>query len=313
MDSRQSTDILNKIPIQQVAEWLGATLPKKGSARCPFPDHEDSNPSFEIKTSGTRWICYGCNRRGGSIDFVKEYRQTDFLAAKQWLENQTHNGRSTAQTIGKTVKNKSEKPAQPDKVRDSGEHSDVYAFLLTLCPLLESGRNYLFSRGITAKTIEDFKIAQMPRQSILSKLLNQFGFERIHTAGLLTQKSTLDAPRMIFSWNSVIFPFLEGGKVVYLQARALDGQEQYGKWRNLNSQPKRIYNVDAITKNSKLPFAICEGVIDTLSAIELGYDAVGMMGWSAITNMRQRITFLPRMIIMPRKKADNGKAKERKH
>lgn len=167
------------------------------------------------------------------------------------------------------------------EAHDSGEHSEVYAFLLNLCPLLESGKNYLLSRGITVETIEAFKVAQMPRQSILPKLLSKFGFELIHAAGLLTQKSTVEAPRIIFPWNSIIFPFWEGNKAVYLQARALAGTEQYGKWRNLNSQPKRIFNVDAITQTSKRPFAICEGVIDTLSAIELGYSAVGMMGWSA--------------------------------
>jgi DNA primase len=280
MDLRKTTDALNKIPIQQVAGWLGVALPKKGSARCPFPDHEDKNPSFEIKASGTRWICYGCNRKGGSIDFVKEYRQTDFMAAKQWLE--AHDGRASAAFISRRVpKKKVEEPPKSDDARDSGEHSDVYTFLLTLCPLLESGKNYLLSRAITIETISVFQVAQMPRQSILPKLLNKFGFERIHAAGLLTKKSTIDDPRIIFPWNSVIFPFLENGKVVYLQARALEGAEQYGKWRNLNFQSRRIYNADAITQVSKRPFAICEGVIDALSAIELGYTAVGMMGVSA--------------------------------
>lgn len=283
MNFKESTDTLNKIPIQQVAGWLGVTLPRRGSTRCPFPDHEDKNPSFEVKASGTRWICYGCGRNGGSIDFVKEYKGMDFLAAKQWLEGQAYNGQSATRkvTVKKSVKTKPEEPEKPGEVRDSSEYSDVYAFLLRLCPLLESGKNYLLSRGITLETIEAFKVAQMPRQSILPKLLSKFGFERIHAAGLLTQKSTAESPRIIFPWNSVIFPFWEGGKAVYLQARVLAGAEQYGKWRNLISHPKRIYNVDAITQTSKRPFAICEGVIDTLSAIELGYSAVGMMGWSA--------------------------------
>ena len=281
MDFKSKTDTLNKIPIQQVAGWLGVTLPKKGCARCPFPDHDDNNPSFEIKSSGTRWICYGCNRNGGSIDFVKEYNGIDFLAAKQWLENQAYNGKSAPRTVKKVAKKQNEEPAQSDEVQDKGGHSDIYAFLLTLCPLLETGKNYLLSRGITAETIEAFKVAQMPRHNVLPKLLSKFGFERIHAAGLLTKKSTAEAPRIIFLQNSIIFPFLEGDKAVYLQARALAGAEQYGKWRNLNFHPRRIYNVDAIIQNSKQPFAICEGVIDTLSAIELKYAAVGMMGVSA--------------------------------
>lgn len=281
MDFRQSTDNLNKILIQDIAAWLGINLPKKGSTNCPFPDHEDKNPSFEIKTSGTRWICYGCNRNGGSIDFVKEYNKVDFVAAKHWLESRIKNGRSNLPNPQKTTKKKIEDSGLSNKATDSREHSDVYVFLLTLCPLLTSGKDYLLSRGITAETMTAFKVSQIPSHSILPKLLSKFGFESIHAAGLLTKKSTVDAPRIIFPQNSIIFPFSEDGKAVYLQARTLAGAEQYGKWRNLNFHPRRIYNVDAITENSKQPFAICEGVIDTLSAIELKYAAVGMMGVSA--------------------------------
>lgn len=282
MDFKKSTDTLNKIPIQDIAAWLGVILPKTGNAHCPFPDHEDQTPSFEIKSSGIYWICYGCNRKGGAIDFVKEYNHVDFLTAKQWLENKINDGRSIASTHRKTILKKNEEPTKPSYMLDSSEYIDIYNYLLTLCPLLKSGSKYLISRGISAETISAFNVAQMPSgYNVLKKLLGQFGFARIYASGLLTKKSTIDAPRIIFPWNSVIFPFFEGGKVVYLQARALDGEEKYGKWRNLNSQPKRIYNIDAITQNSKRPFAICEGVIDTLSAIELGYDAVGMMGWAA--------------------------------
>ncbi len=278
---RERTNTLNDIPIHKIAAFLGILLPKKGCTHCPFPDHNDKNPSFEIKSSEMRWICYGCGRSGGSIDFVKEYKGIDFIAAKQWLEQQAYSSRNIPQTVKNIVKKKIEEPTSPSEVRDSGENSNIYAFLLKLCPLLENGRDYLLSRGISAETMKAFKVAQMPSHSVLPKLLSKFGFESIHAAGLWTKKSTVDAPRIIFPQNSIIFPFLEGDNVVYLQARALDGAEQYGKWRNLNFQPRRIYNVDAIIQNSKQPFAICEGVIDTLSAIELGYAAAGMMGWSA--------------------------------
>jgi len=216
MDFRKNTDTLNKIPIQEIAAWLGIILPKKGSTRCPFPDHEDQNPSFEIKASGTRWVCYGCNRNGGSIDFIKEYNQIDFLAAKQWLEEKTRNGVSAVPTNRKPVKKRNnDEPAASSSAPDSGEHTDIYEFLLTLCPLLESGSNYLLSRGITSKTISTFRVAQVPSgQGTLTKLINKFGFERVNAAGLLTKKSTTDSARIIFPWNAVVFPFLENSKVI---------------------------------------------------------------------------------------------------
>lgn len=39
-------------------------------ARCPLPDHEDSNPSFYIypADTGSQWWCYGCDRGGDVVD-----------------------------------------------------------------------------------------------------------------------------------------------------------------------------------------------------------------------------------------------------
>lgn len=279
MDRKNSTDILNKIPIQQIGVFLGIKLPKKGSAQCPF--HKDTNPSFEIKASGVRWVCYACDKRGGSIDFVKEYNQTDFLTAKKWLEDKVGNASSSIAFIKKTKLNKSAISPASGSLENSDNYSDIYEFFLTLCPILTSGKNYLFSRGITAETIELFKIAQVQTIGVLTKLLAKFSFDRVYAAGLLTKKSTAADPRIIFPTEAIIFPFIENKKVVYLQARNIRNEERYGKWRNLNFQPRRIYNIDAIAQTSKRPFAICEGVIDALSAIELGYTSVGMMGVSA--------------------------------
>lgn len=42
------------------------------SARCPFPDHRDTNPSFSLMLgdgTGGVWNCYGCNRSGKLVDF----------------------------------------------------------------------------------------------------------------------------------------------------------------------------------------------------------------------------------------------------
>jgi DNA primase len=35
--------------------------------RCPYPDHEDKNPSFYVYAEG-RYFCYGCRRHGDVVD-----------------------------------------------------------------------------------------------------------------------------------------------------------------------------------------------------------------------------------------------------
>src|ERR1044072_3050866 len=34
---------------------------------CPLPNHNDSNPSFNVYPDG-RWYCFGCNEHGDVVD-----------------------------------------------------------------------------------------------------------------------------------------------------------------------------------------------------------------------------------------------------
>lgn len=41
-------------------------------AHCPFPDHEDSNPSFSFNTESGLYFCHGCNKNGHVTQLVKD-------------------------------------------------------------------------------------------------------------------------------------------------------------------------------------------------------------------------------------------------
>ena len=46
---------------------------KTHAGRCPYPDHEDKNPSFYVYPEG-RYFCYGCGRHADVVDlwsFIK--------------------------------------------------------------------------------------------------------------------------------------------------------------------------------------------------------------------------------------------------
>ena len=279
MQYKKETEELNKVPIQTVASLLGLSLPLAKSVSCPLPGHDDKNPSFQIHKSGTRWNCFGCGRHGGSIDFVKEYNGINFREAKNWLAKQsgidtkqfrqlrparelatlaTHNINQTPETL-------------PD--------SDVYEYLLNICPLQNDGQQYLVGRAISANTQKDFRIGQLHSASMVIRLLlTTFGFARIYRAGLLTKNSKQTNARLVFTENCLIFPFVENRRITYLQGRVLGKIDQLGKWRNLSQRRKRIYNIDALAQSSSKKLAICEGTVDTLSAIELNYIAVGFLG-----------------------------------
>lgn len=59
------------VPIEEIARRYTELQPLGGkawfTARCPFPDHPDHDPSFYIYPPG-RCHCYGCGRGGDVID-----------------------------------------------------------------------------------------------------------------------------------------------------------------------------------------------------------------------------------------------------
>ena len=281
MDSQQETAILNEMPIRQVASLLGLDLRTDRLTRCPFPDHDDTNPSFRVRPQN-RWICFGCQRRGGAIDFVRHYRGIEFMPAKRWLAD--HGNRLTTSTVttqrSTTFHRFTDSSlSASERTTESLPDSDLYNTFLHRTPLLLSGKEYLRERGISDATISRFRIGQLPAsRDFLVDLISKYGFERTKAAGLLTNVSTHANPRLIFPKRSLLFPFLENGKVAYIQARLLNQTDSFGRWRNLNGRQLRLYNIDAISMAKRKNVAICEGVIDTISAIELGYQAIGPCG-----------------------------------
>ena len=242
-------------------------------------DHDDNKPSFEVKTPGNRWRCYGCDRGGGSIDFVKTYKALSFLEAKRWLAGHAGISSSASPRPRTNTPRKLIKPYKTEYRSETPPDHDVYEQLLQVAVLKPSGRQYLMERCISSTTIATFGIGQVTDPyAILKTLLNSYSFARLNDAGLLTTHSTLRNPRFLFPAESLLFPFFEHGRVAYLQARVIKSFDSTKKWRNLNRRTPRIYNVDALIDSKASALDICEGVIDTLSAIELGRRAIGLMG-----------------------------------
>lgn len=286
MRAREVTDRLNGISVQTVGALLGINMPANGMVRCPFEGHEDSTASFEVKKDGRRWICYGCNERGGAIDLVKIYRGVSFIEAKRWLAEKSclakENWRRGSQ-LGTRYFASSVKPrtkSASEAAETTPDHG-LYRALLDRAPLRTHGRHYLQGRGLNDAIIKRFAIGQMPAVGIIDQLIAEFDFTRLELAGLLTKASKRNRYRPIFPENALLFPYIEGGRIVYFQARILDEDSNEGRWRNLNHRRRRIYNADVLADSSVRRVAICEGATDVLSAAQLGCEAIGLIGVTA--------------------------------
>jgi DNA primase len=288
MGVREETQALNAMTVHAVGQMLGLKLPLSGMARCPLPSHNDTTPSFEVRHSGRRWICYRCDQKGGAIDLVIAVRGLSFVDAKRWLADACGSttqinrpGRAvygatrvTAAPPSTVLSSSIEAPEPP------ADH-ELYAALLERAPLTNDGRDYLFSRGISDATILRFALGQMPNIAETADLIRHFGFARVEAGGLLIRKSTIDHYWPIFPAGSLLFPYFEAGKIVYFQARLIQDNVKGQRWRNLNHRSRRLYNVDVLTQPSVMRVAICEGAMDVISASQLGCEAIGLIGVSA--------------------------------
>jgi len=301
MGSRDDTAALNGLMVRAVGNLLGVKLPNAGMARCPLPHHEDSTPSFEVRGGGFRWICYGCNQSGGAIDLVKSFHGMTFLEAKYWLTEKSGLGnprrarsRDAAVITSRTpaavpadIQN-SEKEAPPDHI--------LYAALLTRAPLLRSGTDYLHGRGFQDSIIANFEIGQVPSIAVVRSLVAEFGFARVEAAGLLTKSSTPIRYWPIFPEGAILLPYMESGQVTYFQARILDDYAKNDRWRNLNHRRRRLYNADVLSNPDIKCVAICEGVMDVISACQLGHQAIGLIGITAGLSPAQMISLRGRQV-----------------
>jgi hypothetical protein len=73
------------LTVEQVAGDL-AGVDSSAPVVCPFPDHADSAPSFQVYPGDRGFHCFGCGRSGGVVQFVRLLRGCGFEEAVAELE-----------------------------------------------------------------------------------------------------------------------------------------------------------------------------------------------------------------------------------
>ena len=72
-----------------IGREAGVVFKRVGSnlvCRCPFPDHEDKNPSFTVSPRKQYYKCFGCGRDGDVLKFLQEFRGLGFREALDHLD-----------------------------------------------------------------------------------------------------------------------------------------------------------------------------------------------------------------------------------
>ena len=153
--------------------------------------------------------------------------------------------------------------------------------------LTKEGREYWYSRGFTDETINKFKIgyctgeAQVYHQMLKEKFLanelresNLFYSDGREVFGFVTPKGNI---------AYFTLPNISKGKIIDIQGRIYPYPEidisSFPKYKNLSGTKEEIFNPDVWSQEE---IFICEGIVDAISLIQLGYPAVAIYGASGL-------------------------------
>jgi len=274
----QTEEIKRRIDI---VEFIGQYLQLKPAGRnhkgpCPF--HNEKTPSFMVNREKQIYKCFGCGEGGDIFDFVQKIEGLDFYDALKLL----------ADRAGVVLKHQDN--AQARAIKDSKNRlyelnnslAQLYQTLLTKHTLGEPARAYVKKRGLSAETIEIFRIGFAPDNSTgVAKFLNQRGF----TNADLSKAGNPERFRF-----RLMFPICDVlGNVLGFTGRALkDGQEP--KYLNTRETPifyksKILYglNIAKSAIHTTGQSVLVEGQMDVVMSHQAGVDTAVASSGTALT------------------------------
>jgi len=269
-----------------IVEIIGGYVPLTKAGRtfralCPF--HSEKHPSFYVYPERQSWHCFGaCNTGGDVFSFIMKKQGIDFGEALRLL----------ADRVGISIPSRLEPEAGKDErerlYQINAAAAQYFHNLLLNSPDGEKARNYLASRGLSSKSITEFRLGFSPNSW---EALKQYLVERAYTenelvtAGLLIEGEaggTHDRFR-----NKLMFPIFDiRGRVTGFGARVLD--DSLPKYLNSPQTPvfdksSTLYGINLATAviRQQDRAVIVEGYMDVITAHQNGFgNVIASMGTS---------------------------------
>jgi DNA primase len=263
---------------------------KNMKARCPF--HNEKTPSFFVSPERDSYYCFGCNAKGDIFTFVQEFEGLDFFGALKLLAERTgvtlERGNIGQKNEKETIFNCLEAAAQ---------------FFESNLPKSSSAQKYLEKRGLTEKTIKDWRlgfVADDWRTLYDYLAARKFTDYDIEQAGLIkrTDKGAYDRFR-----GRIMFPIRDAAsRVVGFTGRILPENDDGKSAKYLNSPETAVFNKSRILYGfdqaklaiKKFDFTvIVEGQMDIIMCHQAGFMNVVATSGTALTP--EHLTLLRRI------------------
>jgi DNA primase len=292
---KQQADI-----VRVIGEYI--TLRKSGaqnySALCPF--HGEKTPSFSVHATRQFYHCFGCGQSGDVFAFVQKIENIGFLEAVAVV----------ARKCGIPLPKR--EFSSPEEAREHRQRAKLLELQEAAAgwfqdqlgsPEAARAREYLTGRGVTAETIQKFRIGYAPDSfnALRDRLQGAAEQELLRQSGLFSSKEQADGsagPLYARFRKRITFPIHnEAGKVIAFTARALDTNESSGpKYLNspetqLFAKGQVLFNLDKARQPIRqLGYAVLvEGQMDCISAYMGGVQNVLATSGTAFTEMQVRL------------------------
>lgn len=285
-----SEDVIQKVKeLNNIVDVVSETVRLKRAGRyytglCPF--HHEKTPSFTVTPDKQIYKCFGCGEAGNVISFVMKTKNVSFGDAVQILADRVN--------IDIKYKDKNSFGANPnEKLYKINVEAARYFF--SNLRKNKSSKNYLLTRGIAEKTINNFGLGYaLESWDGLLRFLKGKGYSELDMleAGLIIKSkkgSFYDRFR-----NRIIFPVFDyRGRVIGFGGRVLD----HSKPKYLNSPETNVFKKGtnlyglnfAIKNNADRTFIIVEGYMDCISLHQNGINsAVASLG-TALTASQAKL------------------------
>jgi DNA primase len=252
-----------------------AALKKQGTrwvGLCPF--HQEKSPSFSVNAEAGLYYCFGCQKSGDAISFVRDVEHLDFIEAVRRLADRA--GVTITEDAAVTAERQKRNPLYDAMTKAVAFYHDR---LLT-APDAGPARDYLRSRGYDGDIVRAFQLGWAPdgwdalasHLKVSEKVLVDSGLGFVNKRG-----RRQDAFR-----GRVIFPIFDSsGKAIALGGRILPqrggGVPDGPKYKNSQDGPiyskrRTLYGLnwakaDVVSSGEVI---VCEGYTDVIAFTQVG-------------------------------------------
>jgi DNA primase len=268
---RAATDIVGLISEhsglkRQGTRWVGL---------CPF--HQEKTPSLSVNAEMGVFYCFGCQRSGDAITFVRDVEHVDFVEAVRRLAERA--GITVTEDAVATAERRRRAPLY-DALSKS---VDFYHERLLSAPDAGPARDYLRSRGYDGDTVRMFRLGWAPDEwdalarhlGVRPSVLSDAGLGFVNRRG--RQQDAFRA-RIIFPiFDPSGRPIALGGRVLPVPAGSVPAPDTGPKYKNspegpVYSKRRTLYGLNWAKKDviDSGEVIVCEGYTDVIACFQAG-------------------------------------------